>query len=66
MNCIEICKKARGYHCIYKMGDIVVNSRVVARFNLSRVDRFEARKPQRFHTAETLRNIPYAPLKKQD
>lgn len=35
----------KNYHqqCIYKIGEIVVNSRAVARFKLSRFDKFEAR-----------------------
>ncbi len=43
---MEIAYYAINYepqHCIYKMGEIVVNSRAVARFKILRFDKFEAR-----------------------
>ena len=36
-------------HCIYKMGEIVVNSRAVARFKFLRFDKFEARNRPHLH-----------------
>ena len=36
-------------HCIYKMGEIVVKSRAVARFRFSRFDKFEARNRPHLH-----------------
>ena len=42
-------------HCIYKMGEIVVNSRAVARFKFSRFDKFEARNRPHLHILPVVR-----------
>jgi len=41
--------KASRQHCIYKIGEMVVNPRALARFKLPRLDTFKARNRPHLH-----------------